>query len=329
MAADTLGMSFVDRTGRSRARIDLRAISARAGADDVEIMRGDLAAILHGATRDDVEYVFGDAVRSLMPDGDGVEVTFEHAPPSRFDLVVGADGTHSSIRRLAFGPAEDFLRYLGYYVAFANADPALAEARWTSMYNVPGRMVGTYRSGAHAGAKVNFAFRSRAPIAYDHRDLDAQKHILERAFSDLGGTVPALLAGALADPDLYFDALSQVRMPSWSTGRVVLVGDAAYCASPVAGAGAMLSLVGAYRLAGELSATSDHELAFKRYEEGHRPLIERTQANLFIGMVAPKTRLGILSRTAMARSPLLGALARLDGRFQPKLEELPIYPLSL
>jgi 2-polyprenyl-6-methoxyphenol hydroxylase-like FAD-dependent oxidoreductase len=325
-AADITGMSFVDTANRSVARIDLRAIQRKAGSTEVEIMRGDLAAILHDVTKDDVEYVFGDSIRTLDQDGDGVTVTFEQGAPRRFDLVVGADGTHSTVRQLAFGPESQFLRYLGYYFAFADADPALGEEGWMTLYNLPGRAAGIYRSGNHDGAKVNFMFHRPEPIGYDHRDVEQHKRLLSEAFADVSWLVPQLLAGALADPDCYFDALSQVHMPSWSSGRVVLAGDAAHCASPAAGAGAMLSLVGAYRLAGELAAAAgDHRVAFQRYEQGYRKTIERSQSNLFIGMVAPRTRRAIWARNAMARLPILGALAGLERRLQPKTQPLPDY----
>ncbi|WP_433457765.1 FAD-dependent monooxygenase [Micromonospora sp. CA-248212] len=324
-AADVVGLSFVDGANRSVARLDLRAIQRRAGDADVEIMRGDLAAILHEATRNDVEYVFDDSIRRMDQDDDGVTVTFERGPTRRFDLVVGADGTHSTVRRLAFGPESGFLTHLGHHFAFAEADPGLGEKRWVTLYNLPGRAVSIYRSGNHPGAKVHFMFRSR-PLTYDHRDVEQQKRLLTEAFTDVPWLVPELLAGALADPDFYFDSLSQVRMPSWSSGRVALAGDAAHCASPAAGAGATLSLVGAYRLAGELSsAAGDHRVAFHRYEQGYRKTVERHQSNLFLGLLAPKSRPGIWARNTMARLPVLGALAGVEGRLQPRTPPLPDY----
>ncbi|MFG1649459.1 FAD-dependent monooxygenase [Micromonospora sp. NPDC049275] len=323
-ATDVTGLSFVDAANRSVARIDMRAIQRRAASAEVEIMRGDLAAILHEATRD-VEYVFGDSIRAIEQDEDGVTVGFEHGPTRRFDLVIGADGTHSTVRHLTFGPEAQFVKHLGYYFAFAEADPALGEQRWVTLYNMPGRAASIYRSGTHAGAKANFIFRSR-PIPYDHRDVEQQKRLLSEAFAGLPWLVPDLLAGALADPDFYFDALSQVRMASWSSGRVALAGDAAHCASPAAGAGATLSLVGAYRLAGELSsAAGDHRIAFRRYEQGYRTTVERSQSNLFIGMLAPKSRRGIWARNTMARLPLLAAMARVERRLQPRIRPLPDY----
>jgi 2-polyprenyl-6-methoxyphenol hydroxylase-like FAD-dependent oxidoreductase len=326
-ATDVVGTSFVDSADRSVARIDMQAIQRKHGSGEVEIMRGDLAAILHEATKDDVEYVFDDSIRTLRQDDDGVTVAFERGAARRFDLVIGADGLHSAVRRLAFGPDERFLRYMRHCFAFAAADPALGADRWMTIYNLPGKMAGVYRSGNHAGAKAYLAFRRPEPPAYDHRDVEQHKRLLREAYAGVSSWhVPQLLAGALADPELYFDALSQVHMPSWSSGRVTLVGDAAHCASPVSGGGAMLGLVGAYRLAGELSALhGDHRAAFPRYERGHRPLVERSQSNLFTGLVVPRSRAGIRARNAMARLPLAGAMAGLERRLQPKAEPLPDY----
>jgi 2-polyprenyl-6-methoxyphenol hydroxylase-like FAD-dependent oxidoreductase len=327
-AADIIGTSFVNAANHRVAHIDVQAIQRKYGSGEVEIMRGDLAAILNEATKHDVEYIFGDSIRTLEQDDDGVTVAFEHGVTRRFDLVVGADGTHSAVRRLAFGPESQFLRYLGHYFAFASADPALGEDRWMTLYNLPGKSAGIYRSGNHTGAKAYLTFHQPDPLTYDYRDIEQQKHLLSEAYAGVSSwRVPQLLAGALSDPDFYFDSLSQVRMPSWSSGRITLVGDAAHCASPVSGAGAMLGLIGAYRLAGELAAAGgNHHVAFRRYEEVHRPLIKRSQSNLFIGMLAPKTRTGIWARNTMARLPLVGAMAGLERRLQPKAEPLPDYP---
>ncbi|GLW29008.1 FAD-dependent monooxygenase [Actinoplanes regularis] len=319
-AADVQGMRFVDARDNTVARIDIT------GASEIEIMRGDLVALLHRAG-DGVEYVFGDAVRGLTQDDDGVTVSFEHGPDRRFDLVVGADGLHSTVRRLAFGPESDFVRHRDHYFAFADADAALGEDRWVSMFNRPGRMAGLYRSGNHAQAKAYFVFRS-TPITYDHRDLDAHKRIVREAFArETGWRVPQLLATALDDPDFYFDALSQVHLDSWSAGRVTLVGDAAWCASPVSGAGAELALVGAYRLAGELAAArGDHRTAFSRYHEGHRELVgDRQRIGPNLKLMAPRTPAGIALRNAAARLPLLRAASALERRYRAQAPALPRY----
>ncbi|MFE1292178.1 FAD-dependent monooxygenase [Streptomyces sp. NPDC058751] len=165
-------------------------------------------------------------------------VTFERAPSRRFHLVVGADGTHSAVRRLAFGAEERFVRFKDHYFAFADADASLGEVRWVTMFNTPGRMAGIYRSGNHAQAKAYFMFHS-APLEYDHKDVAEHKRLISKRFAgDRSWRIRELLGSALADPEFHFDALGQVRTGSWHNGRVALVGDSAWCASPASGAGA-------------------------------------------------------------------------------------------
>ncbi|MFF3335488.1 FAD-dependent monooxygenase [Streptomyces sp. NPDC002888] len=320
LATDIQGMKFVDTADRTVARIDTRDPAS------IEIMRGDLVALLHEVT--DTEYLFGDSIRSLEQDDDGVTVTFEHAPTRRFDLVIGADGMHSNVRRLAFGPEAQFIDFKDHYFAFANADASLGEDRWVTMFNTPGTMTGIYRSGNHAQAKAYFMFRS-APLEYDHRDVAAHKRLISERFGDdESWRTRELLDSALTDPDFYFDALGQVRMDSWSSGRIALVGDAAWCASPASGAGAELALIGAYHLAGELAtADGDHLSAFARYHAVHRPLVDKKhQIGPNVRLMVPKTAGGRCVRDAFARLPLMkaiGTVERLTRAKGPRL--LPDY----
>ncbi|NUT49791.1 MAG: NAD(P)-binding protein [Saccharothrix sp.] len=318
LATDVRGMKFVDAADRAVARVDTR------DPDSVEIMRGDLVALLREVT--DVEILFGDSIRGLEQDDDGVTATFEHAPTRRFNLVVGADGMHSAVRRLAFGPEERFVEHKGHYFAFADADASLGEDRWVTMFNTPGRMTGVHRSGNHAQAKAYFMFRS-APLEYDHRDVVAHKRLVAEVFgADPAWRTRELLDSALADPDFYFDALAQVRMESWSRGRVALVGDAAWCASPASGAGAELALVGAYRLAGELAAADgDHRAAFARYDAGHRPLVDRKQRiGPNVRLMVPGTDGGRCVRDLVARLPLLKVMGAVERRMRD-VRPLPEY----
>ncbi|MEV4536537.1 FAD-dependent monooxygenase [Asanoa sp. NPDC049518] len=319
-ATDVRGMKFVDAHDRTVARVDVT------GASEIEVMRGDLVALVHQAS-EGVEHVFGDAVCGLAEDDDGVTVSFENGLDRRFDLVIGADGLHSAVRRLAFGPEASFVQHGGHYFAFANADAKLGEDCWVTMFNQPGRMAGLYRSGNHAQAKAYFIFRS-APIAYDHRDIGAHKRLVHETFAhETGWRVRELLAAALDDPDFYFDALSQVRMDSWSAGRVTLVGDAAWCASPASGAGAELALLGAYRLAGELAAArGDHRIGFSRYHDSHRELVvKRQQIGPNVKLMVPKTRTGIAVRNAVARLPLVRAAAAVERRYRTQAPTLAQY----
>jgi len=326
LAADVCGIKFVDAADRAVARVDMRTLDPGA----VEIMRGDLVALLREVT--DVEILFGDSIRGLEQDDDGVTATFEKAPARRFDLVAGADGMHSHVRRLAFGPEEEFIRHLGIYFAFANADAALGEDRWVTMFNTPGRMAGIYRSGNHAQAKAYLAFRS-APLNYDPRDISAHKRLVTDVFGNqTSWRTRELLASALADPDFYFDAGAQVHMKSWSGGRVVLTGDAAWCASPAAGAGAELALVGPYRLAGELAAADgDYRLAFTRYDAALRPLVTAKQkVGPNIRLMVPRTETGRRVRNTLVRLPLMKVARALDRRAQrsdarPLTEYAPVH----
>ena len=320
-----VGMRFVDAGDRQLTSVDMLAAQRKAGSKDVEIARGDLARILYEATSNDVEYVFGDTVQAIAEDTGGVEVSFEHQPARRFDLVVGADGMHSGVRRLVFGPERQFVRFKQHYFAVATADIGLGDSHWITFYNTPGKAAGISRP-ASGPAQAYFTFRSEAPLAIDYRDLAGQRRLVHEAFSGTGWHVPALLAAMEGAPDFYFDALSQVQMPAWSKGRVALVGDAAYCASPAAGAGALLSLIGAYRLAGELAASpGDHRTGLARYEAAHRPLVAQKQAQLFTGILVPRTRLGIRLRNAVVGSPLLSLMAALAPG---KLDPLPGYDFA-
>jgi 2-polyprenyl-6-methoxyphenol hydroxylase-like FAD-dependent oxidoreductase len=324
-SADVLGMKFVDADNRATARIGTQE------PNSVEIMRGDLVALLHETARDGVEYLFGDSVSGLDQDENGVTASFGHADPRRFDLVIGADGLHSNVRRLAFGPEARFIRHKDHYFAFANADAGLGEDRWVTMFNLPGKMAGIYRSGNHAQAKAYLVFRS-APLTYDHRNVEQQKRLVREAFADRSRwRIGELLDATMADPDFYFDALAQVSMPSWSNGRVALAGDAAWCASPASGAGAELALVGAYRLAGELAAAGgDHGVAFPRYDAGVRPLVKKKQQiGPNVRLIVPKTAAGRRVRDGLARLPLLPALGAAERLAQSRrVRMLPEYAVA-
>ena len=307
------GMRFVDRDNRQRVRFAAADVERMVGSQDIEITRGALSDVLHGATESDVEYIFGDTVTELHQDDTGVAVTFSHRQPQWFDFVVGADGIHSGIRRLTFGPENLFRIFKHHYYAVASTGLTVGEPNWTTFYNEPGKSVAMYRDELGHGL-MNFIFHSADPIDYDYRDIDAQRHLIRSEFRDLGWHVPAMLDAADAAADFYFDALDQIKLPSWSMGRVVLVGDAAYCASPASGAGALLALTGAYRLAGELDTSrADPRAAFARYEAAQRPLVARKQAHLFTYITVPRTRFGIAARNLCLSTPLPRTLSRLSS----------------
>ncbi|MFD7665427.1 FAD-dependent monooxygenase [Streptomyces sp. NPDC059788] len=293
--------TYVNGDGRRLATLPADIFGARVDGDD-EIMRGDLTRILHERTRDSVEYVFGDSIRSLADDGAGVDVTFERGAPRRFDLVVGADGLHSTVRRLAFGDESRYLRHIGAYISSFSVPDELAPPREELYYMAPGRLVCAYSAAGGTGAKAWLSFRSPR-LDYDHRDADAQRKLLADAFEGVGWQVPRLLEASRTAEDFYFDGLHLIEMDRWSRGRVVLLGDAAHCASPASGQGTGMALVGAYVLAGELAAGGDPRTAFARYEAEMRPYVTANQrmAEKFVPQMTPGSRATIRFRHVMMR----------------------------
>lgn len=268
----------------------------RAGSGAVELPRGDLASILWQAARDDAEFLFDDTITTLTPDRDGVDVTFDRAAPRRFDLIVGADGLHSLTRRLAFGPESEFIRHRGIYVATVGLGRRLESADAVLMYNTPGRAVALHPSRTQALAA--FLFRSPVVDGFDHRDIAQHKRLLTAAFDGVGWMVPELLDRVRAADDLYFDAVSQVRMSRWSRGRVTLLGDAASSLS-LFGEGSSLAMAGAATLARALARhPSDPDLALRGYEAEHRKLVgSRQRYAWFAGaLLVPRTRAGLALR---------------------------------
>ncbi|MBB4688957.1 FAD-dependent monooxygenase [Amycolatopsis jiangsuensis] len=252
---------LLDPAGKPVLTIPSRFISG-----ELELLRGDLARILHERTKDYTEYVFGDRVTTLTETSDGVEVSFRHGAPRRFDLVVGADGVHSGVRAAAFGPEERFRTDLGYYTAGFVAPNHLALDHRGLIHNEAGRgiMIASHRDPATVHVGLNFR---GDPRGYGRPDLARQKEILSQAYAGAGWEVPRFLAAMADAPDLYFDRVGQIRVDRWSRGRVVLLGDAAWCAGP-GGSGTGLAMMGAQVLAGELAAAGgDHRTAFARYEQ--------------------------------------------------------------
>ncbi|MEU4513666.1 FAD-dependent monooxygenase [Nonomuraea wenchangensis] len=268
------GMSMVDGSGAELMRSTEGTLSGGAfDSPDVEIMRDDLTALVLAAA--DPAIVYGDSIAALDQDADGVDVTFDSGRRERYDYVVGADGLHSNVRRLAFGPEERYVRHLGAYVSIFTAPNFLGLDHWQTWFR-DGQVGGVVYSDRDATTmRVNLGFED-GPIAYDHRDLDAQKRLVQERCAGLGWEVPRLLDAMGKADDFYFDAMAQVVMDRWSAGRVTLVGDAGYCASPLSGQGTSLAMVGAYVLAQELGAAPAG--AFDRYERRMRPFVAANQA---------------------------------------------------
>ncbi len=221
---------------------------------DVEILRGDLAALLYADTCDAVEYVFGDRIAELAQDADGVDVRFVRGGRRRYDLVIGADGLHSALRGMVFGPRERYVRHLGLVLAYFSVPNEFGLDRWMLDYQESGRSAGLRPIRDTRTAIAMMSFPAGDSDVY-HRDVDAQKQLLRERMAGFGWQTDRILAHLDDTPDFYLDQVAQVVMDSWSSGRVALLGDAAYSASPMSGGGTGLALVGAYLLAGELAAS--------------------------------------------------------------------------
>lgn len=273
------GMSMYDGTGTEIMRSTEMALSSgRLDSDDVEILRDDLTRLVHDQGRDNIDYIFGDSIAALTDTDTGVRVQFERGAARTFDLVVGADGLHSGVRRLAFGPEHQFVRHLGTYISVFRAENFLDLDNWQVWYQDGDVGGAVYPVRQNSELLVTLGFKSD-PVDYDYRDIQQQKTLMAERLAGCGWEVPRLLKAMWESEVFYFDAMAQVRMDTWSSGRVSLIGDAAYSASPLSGQGTSLALVGAYVLADELDKSSgDHRAAFPAYERRMRPFVELNQA---------------------------------------------------
>jgi 2-polyprenyl-6-methoxyphenol hydroxylase-like FAD-dependent oxidoreductase len=280
-ALDQRGVAWIKSDGRRRAEMPVTAFDGNGLVSKLEILRGDLVDVLYQATNDQTDYLFDTRIEDLGQNDDGVEATLSDGTTVSADLVVGCDGPHSAVRRLVFGPEDQFVKPLGGYNAWFTAPDTAGLDGWYLMYQAPGLNASMRPSHDPTMCKAGLAFRSE-PIVYDRRDADEQRALLTKHFAGAGWQCDALLSAAAEADDFYFDAFAQVHMPSISQGRVTLAGDAGYCASPLSGMGTSLALVGAYVLAGELGAAESLgaeriRAALQRYEAVMRPYIDRCQ----------------------------------------------------
>ena len=279
----------------------------------VTIRRSDLSRMIFAKTVDDCEVMFGDTIKAIDQERDGMHVTFESGIERFFDLVVGADGLHSTVRRLVFGPQERFEKHLGYTVAaFEVSGYRPRDEDVYVIYEQPGRQVG--RFSLH-GNRTLFLFVLAHDL--DHRShpnaVGTQRSFLRNAFANDEWELPQILASLDSRPELYFDRVSQIRMDAWSQGRVGLIGDAAFCVSLLAGQGSALAMTAAYVLAEELDRSKgDYSVAFRRYEELLRPYVigKQNAAVRFASFFAPRTRLGLTFRHLVMNAFRIPMIAR-------------------
>ncbi|ODG91058.1 MULTISPECIES: FAD-dependent monooxygenase [Bacillaceae] len=301
------GVYFVNDKGKIKGKISEASMGNQQGMD-IEIMRENLSNILFDLTKDKVTYIWGDSITSIHESMSGVEVQYTNGKPDTFDLIIGADGIHSNVRTLKFGDEDQFKRTLGCYISIFEFENYLNLDHSQMLYTVPGKTVGMYSANDKKEAKGMLVFQSE-PLKYDRYNTEEQKNLIKNAFEELNGwETPNLLQKLINASDFYFDEICQIHMPTWSDGRIALVGDAAYCPSPLSGQGTSLALVGAYVLAGELKAANgDYKRSFITYENVMKNFVEKNQkiGLLTAGGMIEKSNFKILLRNAMLRFPIL------------------------
>jgi 2-polyprenyl-6-methoxyphenol hydroxylase-like FAD-dependent oxidoreductase len=272
------GASVVDRDGNELSR-DTESTPTGGPIDnpDIELLRDDLVELLYAATQPATEYLFDDSIVDLQNRGPSVDVIFGRSPDRSFDLVFGADGVHSNVRGLVFGPEERFIKRLGTFAAIFTVPNFLDLDYWQVWHYGDSTMAGVYSARDNTEARAMLGFAD-TELHIDYCDTEAQLAEVERRMADDGWVRPQLLEYMRTAPDFYFDEMAQIVMDHWSIGRVALVGDAAYCCSPLSGQGTSVALLGAYILAGELApAGDDHGLGFANYFKAFNGYIKRTQ----------------------------------------------------
>ena len=273
------GMSTLDEQGNEIERTEERTFSAgRLDSDDIEIFRDDLCRLLMEQAGDRVHYIMGDSIRAQVQDDDGVTVSFQHRTDARFDLVVGADGVYSNVRKLAFAHEDAFVKPLGVVLALFSTPNLIGLDHWQLIHRDEGLGCVIYPSRDHQQLRVSVGFGADG-LQVSRDDVLAQKAIVAAKSTSLGGMFRPQIDAMQDTGQFYFNELAQIHMPSWSQGRVVLAGDAAHCASPFSGQGTSLALVGALVLARELERTpTDMACAFAAYEQRMRPFVDLNQA---------------------------------------------------
>jgi 2-polyprenyl-6-methoxyphenol hydroxylase-like FAD-dependent oxidoreductase len=296
-------MEFKNSDDVTERSMFLENDSDQPAKEEYQIERNVLLNIMFEAVKDDVEFIFGDSIVSLKEENDGIDVVFKGGSKRSVDLLFGCDGIHSAVRKYCFGDETEFLHFLEAYFSITIVDKLLIRENTLQLYNEPGKaiMLNTYNKKTD----IVLCFSSEKEIPYDYRDEEQQRNMILNQFAGVGWRAPVLLAEVKKAKTFYFDKLCQIKMPSWTKGRVALVGDAGYCASPAAGKGGSLAIDGAAALADAFQKCHGiFELAFQEYNESFRPFIEEVQANVVsfgVEFLIPRTTEAIRERNTHRR----------------------------
>jgi 2-polyprenyl-6-methoxyphenol hydroxylase-like FAD-dependent oxidoreductase len=266
--------------------------------EEYEIERDLLLHMLYDLVSNKVEFVFRETITGLTEENEQMQVTFRNMESRSFDLVFGCDGVHSTVRKLWFGEEKEFTQFLKAYFSITIVDHLLIPENTTQMYSEVGKtiMLNTY----NGKTDICFAYFSEIDIPYDYRNEPQMREMIFEQFKDSGWRAKELLAETARSASFYFDKLCQVKMPSWTKGRVSLVGDAGYCPSPAAGRGGSIAIDGAAALADAFDkCNGNFEKAFLEYDRSFRPFVEQVQSEVVdfgLDMLIPKTKEAVAKR---------------------------------
>jgi len=322
------GLRFIDQDGSSVAEFPVSKSESRGFTAELEILRGDLARILYDQTSNSSEYLFGERIVAINDGPDAVTVKFQSGLERAFSLVIIADGVHSPTRELVF-PGATEVRELGLTMAYLTIPRLPSDTNWALWQNAPGGRAILLRPDNAGTMRASLSFLAPAS-GHERASTAEQRRLLRDKFRDAGCLAPRILDAMEHTPELYMDAIGQIKAPHWSRGRVVLLGDAGYCPSPISGMGTSLAFVGAYVLAGELARSNEYRQAFANYERILRPYVAKAQ-QLPPGsprLAHPKTKLGIQLFHHMLRfasHPTVTAIGRRLSKPKAEQVSLPEY----
>lgn len=293
----TKGLQFMNADNEKQGLMLVEEIGAIRPGDDTEIRRDDLVNILYSVAQDNVVYKFNNHISAIDQDQHKVTVTFKDKITEEFDFVIGADGIHSGVRKFVFGPEEQFAHFLNFYFSILPVDKNLGELNYCQMYNTPNTMAAVYYYNSEIADAI-LTFKASAKLSYDFKDIDAQKNIVINAFEGIGWKVPQLIEELKKSKNFYFSQGCQIKMPSWSNGRIALIGDAGYAPAFPTGMGSTLAMQGATILADAMVDNEDYQVAFKKYNEYFRPIVDHMQETVYSGMsfLMPETEEAINER---------------------------------
>jgi 2-polyprenyl-6-methoxyphenol hydroxylase-like FAD-dependent oxidoreductase len=249
--------------------------------------------LLYDEVQGQASFRFGDEISRLKDGDEDVEVHFREGGEKRFDLVVIAEGIGSGTRGLVFGEEVEFA-YLGLYTSYFTIPRLKSDTQWAEWYNAEDGIVYLLRPDNHGTMRVCVNYRSEETGA-EKLPIHEQKQVLIDKIRGKGWQSERFVRGIESSDDFYLERLSQVKAPRWSAGRVVMIGDAAHCVTPIGGKGTDLAIGGAYILAGELRRHPNHVAAFRAYEDRLRPYVKAVQKLPpgVPGLVYPTSEFGV------------------------------------